>query len=61
MALGILFILCGILIAVYPALLSWIVAFVMIFIGVSFVSISLNYKRMSRRFDDPFMDFFMRF
>lgn len=61
MVIGALFILAGILIAVNPPLLSLIVASVLIMIGLSFVSMSYHYKRMSKQFKDPFMDFFIRF
>lgn len=60
MALGILLILAGILIAVYPPLLSFIVAFVLIFAGIFFLYLGHHYKKISRKFDDPFIDFFFR-
>ncbi len=61
MLLGIIFLLAGILIAIYPPLLSFIVAGTLIFIGISLVSISYHYKRMSKHVDNPFVDFFIRF
>jgi len=61
MIIGALFILAGILIAVNPPLLSLIVASVLIMIGLSFMSLSYHYKKMSKQFEDPFMDFFIRF
>jgi drug/metabolite transporter (DMT)-like permease len=60
MIAGIVFILMGVLIAAYPELLSLIIAAMLIFLGVTFISLSLYYKRMSRKFNDPFMNFFFR-
>lgn len=61
MVLGIVFVVSGILIALYPPLLSLIVAGVLIFTGVSFISISYHYKKLSKRFENPYVDFFIRF
>ncbi len=61
MLLGIMFLLAGILIAIYPPLLSFVVAGMLIFIGISLISISYHYKRMSKHVDNPFVNFFIRF
>jgi len=61
MIFGIIFILLGILIAIYPPLLSLVVAGILILIGVSLISISYHYKKMSKHIDNPFVDFFIRF
>lgn len=61
MLAGMIFIFAGVLIALYPALLSFIVAGVLIFIGISLVSISYHYKKMSKHADNPLVDFFIRF
>lgn len=61
MALGILLIIAGILIAVFPPLLSIIVASVLILFGVTITMVSYRMKKMQKRFDDPFVDFFFRF
>ena len=61
MIIGILFIIAGIMIAVYPPLLSLIVASLLIVIGLTILMASLHYKRMARQFDDPFLNFFIRF
>jgi hypothetical protein len=61
MLLGVMFLLAGILIAIYPPLLSFVVAGMLIFIGISLISISYHYKRMSKHVDNPFVDFFIRF
>jgi len=61
MILGIVFICAGVLIAVYPPLLSIIVASVLILIGIGVTSFSYRLKKTQRRSDDPFLDFFFRF
>ncbi len=61
MILGIIFILAGVLIAIYPPLLSLIVASVLMLMGLGFVSFSYRYKKMRRHLEDPFIDFFMKF
>ncbi len=58
MVLGIILIIAGILIAVYPPLLSLIVASVLIFAGIFLVYVGYYYRKISRKFGDPFMDFF---
>jgi len=61
MIIGIIFIMAGILIAVYPALLSLIVASVLIFLGISFMIVSYHYKKISKQLENPYIDFFIRF
>jgi len=61
MFIGILFILAGILIAVYPPLLSIIVATFLITVGLIFLSMHYHFKKASRDFDNPFINFIMRF
>lgn len=61
MTIGIFFIIGGILIALFPPLLSIIVATMLIFIGLTLVGISYRFKKLERRVQDPFMDFFMRY
>lgn len=60
MLLGILFILAGILLIVYPQLLAFFVAFMFFLAGSSLIYMSFYYKRTARRFDDPVMDFMFR-
>lgn len=48
------------MIAVYPPLLSLIVAVLLIALGVITLMVGLNYKRAAKKFDDPFLDFFMK-
>ena len=61
MAFGILLVIAGILIAVYPPLLSIILASVLIIFGVTITMVAYRVKKMQKRFDDPFVDFFFRF
>lgn len=61
MALGILLIIAGILIAIYPPLLSIIVASILIIMGITVTMIGYRFKKMQKRFDDPFVDFFFRY
>jgi len=61
MLFGFFLILCGILIAIKPVLLSFIVAFILIFLGIFFVLLGYYYKKNSYKFDNPFIEFFFRF
>ena len=61
MILGLLFILAGILIVMYPPLLSLIVAVFLFSIGLSFISMHFYYRKASRDFNNPFFNFFIRF
>ncbi|OGW74648.1 MAG: hypothetical protein A2Z72_04950 [Omnitrophica bacterium RBG_13_46_9] len=61
MIVAVTFIVVGILIAAFPQLLSMIVAAFLILIGITLASISYHYKKMKRDFDNPFMDFFIKF
>ncbi len=61
MLIGLIFILGGILIAIFPELLSLIVAAFLIIVGIHILLISLYYKRMSRNFDNPFLDYIFKF
>ena len=60
MLLGILLISAGILIAIYPPILSLIIALVLIFSGASFVYLGYYYRKASKKFENPFIDFFFR-
>jgi len=60
MVVGIILIISGILIALYPPLLSLIVAVLLVLSGTVLIAVSYRYKKAEKRFDDPFLDFFMR-
>ncbi|MEA3489782.1 MAG: hypothetical protein U9R44_05535 [Candidatus Omnitrophota bacterium] len=57
---GIILIISGIMIALYPPLLSIIVAALLVAAGSLLLVVSYRYKKMSRRSEDPFLDFFMK-
>ena len=61
MAIGIIFVIVGILIAAYPQLLSMIVAAFIILIGVTLLSISYHLKKANKETNNPFVDFFIRY
>ena len=60
MVAGIILILAGIMIFIYPPLLSAIVGFILISIGLSVIGMARYYKRNARNFNDPFTRFFFR-
>lgn len=60
MILSIILIVSGILIAVYPPLLSFVVAVLLICAGSILFAISYRYKKMARQVEDPFLDFFLK-
>jgi Flp pilus assembly protein TadB len=61
MVLGIVLISAGILIAIYPQLLSLIVSFLLIFLGVMILLFRYQLKKMTKQWENPFIDFFIRF
>ena len=56
---GVMLIIGGLLIAAYPPFLSIIVATLLIGAGIIILMLWYRFKRTSRKFDDPFMGFFM--
>jgi drug/metabolite transporter (DMT)-like permease len=61
MVAGIALILAGILMVIYPPLLSFIVAAFMIFAGVMAISIARFNRKHRRHFDNPTIEFFFRY
>ena len=61
MIIGIVLIVAGILIALYPPLLSLIVASLLIVVGIVFLTISYRFKKMKRNTPNPYINFFMRY
>jgi len=61
MAIGIIFIAMGILIAAFPDLLRIIVAAFLIMVGIGLTSMSYQFKKMKKEADNPFVDFFMKY
>jgi len=60
MVTGITLIISGILLIIFPQLLSLIVAVVLIFVGAMCVSIARDNRRLERSFDNPTIEFFFR-
>ncbi len=60
MIAGITLILAGILLVIYPPLLSIIVAAFLIMSGVMVISIARYNRRLKRHFDNPTIDIFFR-
>ena len=61
MLAGIVFIIAGILLVVYPPLLSIIVAAFLIFVGVMVLSVARYNRRYQRHFDNPTIEFFFKY
>ncbi|MGW8309463.1 MAG: hypothetical protein ACWGNB_00250 [Thiogranum sp.] len=61
MAAGIILILAGILLIVYPPLLSIIVAVFLIFTGAMVISVARYNRRHARHFENPTIDIFFRY
>ena len=54
-------IIAGILIALYPPLLSIIVALVLILAGLALISIAHFHRKLRKHHDNPAIEFFFRF
>jgi hypothetical protein len=61
MLAGIILIVAGVLIAIFPQLLSWIVAGLLIFLGVMLISIANYNRKVSRHYENPIVEVFFRF
>jgi len=61
MVAGVVLIIAGILLVIYPPLLSIIVAVFLIFAGVMAISIARFNRRNQRHFDNPTVEFFFRY
>jgi uncharacterized membrane protein HdeD (DUF308 family) len=61
MIAGIVLIVAGLLIALYPPLLSLIVATLLIVLGIAVIGIARSYRRSARHHDNPVIDLFFRF
>lgn len=57
---GIILIIAGVLIALYPPLLSIIVAALLIFIGVMVVAIAYHNRKLRRHYENPVVELFFR-
>ena len=61
MTAGIILILAGILLFIYPPLLSIVVAALLIFAGAMLVSIARFERGQQRQFSNPTIEFFIRY
>ncbi|MFZ0256921.1 MAG: hypothetical protein WAN46_15050 [Gammaproteobacteria bacterium] len=61
MVSGIILIVAGFLIALYPPLLSIIVAILLILAGVAIISIAHYNKKLRKHYDNPAVNLFFRF
>jgi len=61
MVTGIVFIIAGILLVLYPPLLSIVVALFLIFLGVMVISVARYNRRYQRHFENPTIEFFFRY
>ena len=60
MIAGIVLILAGILLVVYPPLLAIIVAAFLILTGITLISIARHNRRLQRHFENPTIEIFLR-
>jgi drug/metabolite transporter (DMT)-like permease len=60
MIAGIVLVVAGILIAVYPPLLSLIVATVLILLGVLLLTAAYYDRKLSRHYENPVIELFFR-
>lgn len=60
MTAGIIFIIAGVLLVLYPPLLSIIVATLLIFTGVSIIAIVRSERKLERHYRNPTVEFFFR-
>jgi len=58
---GIVLVVAGILIAIYPPLLSVIVAFFLIMMGAMLLSVAYYHRKMQKHFDNPAVEAFFRY
>jgi uncharacterized membrane protein HdeD (DUF308 family) len=61
MLAGVILIVAGILLFVYPPLLSMIVAAFLIVTGVLAISVARYNRKYQRHFDNPTIEFFFRY
>lgn len=61
MVTGIVLILAGILLVLYPPLLAIVVAAFLIVAGILVISVARYNRRYQRHFDNPTIEFFFRY
>ena len=61
MAAGIVLIIAGVLLVIYPPLLSLVVAGFLILAGIMVISIARYNRKYHRHYDNPTLEFFFRY
>ena len=61
MTLALILIISGVLIAIYPEILALIVSFLLVFMGLSILFIRYQMKKMHNNWQNPYVNFFMRY
>ncbi|MCZ7599673.1 MAG: hypothetical protein M5U09_20620 [Gammaproteobacteria bacterium] len=61
MIAGIVLIVAGLLIAVYPPLLAWIVALVLVAVGALVLSSAYYHRKYARHADNPVIELIYRY
>ena len=61
MIAGIVLIIAGILLVVYPPLLSLIVAIFLMLAGITLLSIAYQERKLQRHYRNPVIEFFIRY
>ena len=61
MIAGIVLMIAGILLVIYPPLLSLIVAVFLILAGVTVLSIAYQERKLKRHYRNPVIEFFIRY
>ena len=61
MITGLFFVGFGVLIALYPQLLSLMVAGVLVLFGLGMMAASWQFRRMRKRSDSPFINWIIRY
>jgi uncharacterized membrane protein HdeD (DUF308 family) len=61
MIAGIVLILAGLLLVIYPPLLSLIVAVVLIMLGGALTAIAWQERKLQRHYRNPVVEFFIRY
>ncbi len=61
MVTGVVLILAGILLVIFPQLLAIVVATLLLFAGVLSISVARFNRRHRRHFDNPTVEFFFRY
>ena len=57
---GIILIVSGLLILFYPPLLAWIVASLLVLVGVLSIAVGVHHRRLAKHFRNPLVEVFFR-